>query len=91
LSNIATAGLLVTRFIGRVVAAILYNPPIRWVIQFGLFILRLIARFISTVIYGVVSWWPVSGVREILRKGLTAESKSYQDYKYAQNDGSGTA
>ncbi len=91
LRSIAMAGLFVTRLIGRVVAAILYNPPIRWVIQFGLFTLRLIARFISTVIYGIVSWWPVKGVKEVLRKGLTVESKSYQDYKYAQDDGSGGA
>lgn len=91
LRSITTAGLFVTRLIGRVVAAILYNPPLLWLIQFGLFILRLIARFISTIIYGIVSWWPVKGVRGILRKGLTVESKSYQDYKYAQNNSSGAA
>jgi hypothetical protein len=89
LRSLATAGLFVTRLIGRVIAAILYNPPISWLIEFGLFILRLIDRFIATVIYGFVSWWPVSGVSGILRKGLTAESKSYQDYKYAHNDGRG--
>jgi hypothetical protein len=54
-----------------------------WPIEAYLFILRLIARFISTVIYGLVSWWPFTGVKGTLRKGLTAESKSYQDYKYA--------
>ena len=91
LRNITNVGLFVTRLVGRVTAVILYNPPICWVIQFGLFSLRLIARFISTIIYGIVSWWPVKGVRGILRKGLTVESKSYQDYKYAQNDGSGAA
>jgi len=91
LRSITFAVLSVTRLIGRVVAAILYNPPILWLIQFGLFILRLIARFNSTIIYGIVSWWPIKGVRGILRKGLTVESKSYQDYKYAQNDGSGAA
>jgi len=91
LRSIAMAGLFIMRLIGLVVAAILYNPPIRWLIQFGLFTLRLIARFISTVIYGIVSWWPVQGVKGVLRKGLTVESKSYQDYKYAQDDGSGAA
>jgi hypothetical protein len=54
-----------------------------WPIKAHLFILRLIARFISTVIYGLVSWWPITGVKGTLRKGLNAESKSYQDYKYA--------
>jgi hypothetical protein len=90
LRSIAMAVLFVTRLIGRVVAAILYNPPIRWLIQFGLFTLRLIARFISTVIYGIVSWWLVKGVKGVLGKGLTVESKSYQDYSYAQDDNSGT-
>jgi len=88
---IKTAGLFVTRLIAWFTAWLLYNPPIRWVIQFGLFFLRLIARFISTVMYGIVSWWPVQGVKGVLRKGLTVESKSYQDYKYAQDDGSGAA
>jgi hypothetical protein len=83
LRGIATAILFITRLIGRVTAWLLYNPPIRWVIEFGLFILRLIARFIATIIYGIWSWWPVKGVKGTLRKGLTAESKSYQDYKYA--------
>jgi hypothetical protein len=83
LRSILKAVAWITRLVGRVTAWILYNPPIRWVIEFGLFILRLIARFIATIIYGIVSWWPVTGVKGTLRKGLTAESKSYQDYKYA--------
>jgi len=91
LRSIAMAGLFIMRLIGLVVAAILYNPPIRWLIQFGLFTLRLIARFISTVIYGIVSWWLVKGVKRALRKGLNVESKSYQDYSYAQDDNSGAA
>jgi hypothetical protein len=91
LRSITIAGLFITRLIGRVVAAILYNPPICWLIQFGLFTLRLIARFISTVIYGIVSGWLVKGVKGALRKGLTVESKSYQDYNYAQDDGSSAA
>jgi len=91
LKNITTAVVFVTRLIARVTAWFLYNPPIRWVVRAVLFILRLMARFISTIIYGIVSWGLIKGVREALRKGLTAESKSYQDYKYAQNDGSGAA
>jgi hypothetical protein len=82
LRSIATAILFITRLIGRVTAWLLYNPPIRWVIEFAIFMLRLIARFISTIIYGIVSWWPVTGVKGVLRKGLNVESKSYQDYKY---------
>jgi hypothetical protein len=91
LRSIAIAGLFVTRLIARPIGWLLYNPPILWVIQFGLFIHRLIARFIATIIYGIWSWWPVKGVRGTLRKGLTVESKSYQDYKYARNDRSGAA
>jgi hypothetical protein len=83
LRSIAIALLFVTRLIGRVIAWLLYNPPIRWVIQFGLFLLRLMARPISTVIYWIDSWWPITGVQGTLEKGLNTESKSYQDYKYA--------
>ena len=83
LSGIAIAIVFITRLIGRVVAFLIYNPPIRWVIEFGIFILRLMARITSTIIYGSWSWWPVTGVKGTLRKGLNAESKSYQDYKYA--------
>jgi hypothetical protein len=83
LRSIATAILFVSRLIGRVTAWLLYNPPIRWVIEFAIFILRLIARSISTIIYGIASWWPITGVKGTLKKGLNAESKSYQDYKYA--------
>jgi hypothetical protein len=83
LRSILKAIAWITRLVGRVTAWLLYNPPIRWVIEFGLFILRLMARFIAAIIYGLVSWWPVTGVKGTLRKGLTAESKSYQDYKYA--------
>jgi hypothetical protein len=91
LRNIATAVLFVTRLIAQVTAWLLYSLPIRWVVGAVLFILRLMARFISTIIYGIVSWGFIKGVRGVLRKGLTAESKSYQDYKYAQNDGGGAA
>jgi len=83
LRSIAIAIVVITRLIGRVVAFLIYNPPILWLIQFGLFILRLIARVMSSIIYHIWSWWPVTGVKGTLRKGLNAESKSYQDYKYA--------
>jgi hypothetical protein len=83
LRSILKAVAWITRIVGRVIAWILYNPPIRWVIEFGIFVLRLIARPISSIIYSFVSWWPVTGVKGTLRRGLTAESKSYQDYKYA--------
>jgi len=91
LRSIIIALLFVTRLIARATAWLLYNEPIRWVVGAVLFILRLIARSISTIIFGIVSWWPVKGVRGILRKGLISESRSYQDYKYAQDDGSGAA
>jgi hypothetical protein len=83
LRSIAIAIVVVTRFIGRVVAFLIYNPPIRWVIELGIFFLRLVARITSSIIYHIWSWWPVTGVKGTLRKGLMTESKSYQDYKYA--------
>jgi len=88
LRSITTAGLFVTRLIARPTGWLLYNLPIRWLVAAVLFSLRLIARSTSTIIYGIVSWWPVQGVRGMLKKGLTAESKSYEDYKYAQDDSS---
>jgi len=90
LRSIIIAVLFVIRLIGRVTAWLLYNEPIRWLVWAVLFTLRLIARFISTIIYGIVSWWPVKGVKGILKKGLTSESRSYQDYKYAQDDSGAT-
>lgn len=83
LKGIAFAIVVVTRFIGRVVAFLIYNPPIRWVIEFGIFFLRLMARISSSIVYHIWSWWPVTGIKGTLRKGLNTESKSYQDYKYA--------
>jgi len=83
LSSILKAIAAITRLVGRVTAWILYNPPIRWVIEFGIFVLRLIARPVSSIIYHIWSWWPVTGVRRTLDKGITTESRSYQDYKYA--------
>jgi hypothetical protein len=83
LRSITTAGLFVIRLIARPAGWLLYNLPIRWLAETVIFTLRLIARSTSTIIYGIVSWWPVQGVRGTLKKGLTTESKSYEDYKYA--------
>jgi hypothetical protein len=83
LKSIGIAILLITKLIGLIVAAILYNPPILWLLQAGLFALRLTARVISAAIYGIWAWWPLKGVRGTLKKGIIAESESYQDYKYA--------
>jgi len=86
LRNIIAVGLFITRLVAWVAAWLLYNPPISWVIEFGLFILRLTARLISTIIYLIWLWWPIQGVRRTLKRGITAESKSYRDYKYAPDD-----
>jgi hypothetical protein len=83
LKGIVIAILFITRLIARVAAWLIYLLPVRWVVGAVVFILRLVARLVSTVIYGIWSWWPVKGIRGTLRKGLTAQSKSYQDYKYA--------
>ena len=83
LSGIAFAVVVVTRFIGRVAAFLLYNPPICWVVEFAIFFLRLMARIASSIVYHIWSWWPITGVKGTLGKGLNTESKSYQDYKYA--------
>ena len=83
LKGIVIAVLFVARLIARIAAWLLYSLPVRWVAGAAVFILRLMARLISTVIYGIWSWWPIKGIRGTVRKGLTAESKSYQDYKYA--------
>ena len=91
LKGITIVVLFVTRLIARVIGWLLYSTPIRWVVGAVVFILRLMARFVSTIIYGIMSSLPIKGVRGALRKGLTAESKSYQDYEYAQNDGGGAA
>jgi hypothetical protein len=83
LKGITIVILFVTRLIARVVAWIIYSLPIRWIVAAVVFIIRLMARLISTIIYGIVSWWSTKGVRKALRRGLTAESKTYQDYNYA--------
>jgi hypothetical protein len=83
LRSILKAIAVVIRLVGGVIALVLYNPPIRWVIEFGIFVLRLIARPISTIIYWIISWWPITGPKGTLSKGVTTETRSYQDYKYA--------
>jgi hypothetical protein len=83
LKGIAIAVLFVARVIARVAAWILYLLVVRWVVGAVVYILRLIARLISTIIYGLWSWWPIKGIRGTVTKGLTTQSKSYQDYKYA--------
>jgi hypothetical protein len=83
LKGIAIAVLFVARLIARVAAWILYLLVVRWVVGAVVYILRLIARLISTIIYGLWSWWPIKGIRGTVTKGLTTQSKSYQDYKYA--------
>jgi hypothetical protein len=83
LKGIAIAVLFVMRLIARVASWLLYSLLIRWVVGAVVFILRLIARLVSAVIYGIWSWWPIKGIRGTLTKGLTTQSKSYQDYKYA--------
>jgi hypothetical protein len=83
LTSIITAGIVIIRLIARLTGWFIYNPPIRWLVGAVLFMLRLVARAISTIIYGIVSWWPFQGVGGMLKKGLTAESKTYEDYKYA--------
>jgi hypothetical protein len=83
LKGIAIAVVFVARVIARVAAWILYLLVVRWVVGAVVYILRLIARLISTIIYGLWSWWPIKGIRGTVTKGLTTQSKSYQDYKYA--------
>ena len=83
LKAIAIVTLFAIRLIARVVAWIMYSLPVRWLVAAVVFMIRLMARLISTIIYGIVSWWSTKGVRKVLRRGLTAESKTYQDYNYA--------
>jgi hypothetical protein len=83
LKGIAIAILFVARLVARIAAWLLYLLAVRWVVGAAVFILRLIARLVSTIIYGIWSWWPIKGIRGTLGKGLTTQSKSYQDYKYA--------
>jgi hypothetical protein len=83
LKGIAMAVLFIMRLVARVAAWLLYLLVVRWIVGAVVYILRLIARLVSTVIYGIWSWWPVKGIRGTLTKGLTTQSKSYQDYKYA--------
>ncbi len=91
LRELARAGLFFVRLAARLVAWIMFNAPVRWIVQMGIFLLRLAARFVSGLMYAVWSWWTLSGVRDAFSRGLTVESKSYQDYKQAQDDRSPAA
>lgn len=91
LRELIRVGLFFARLIARFIAWIVYNPPIRWLIDLGIFSLRLAARFTSGLVYAVWSWWPIGGVKDVIDKGLTVESKSYQDYKQAHHDRSPAA
>ncbi len=86
LREILRADLIIIRLIARFTAWILYNPPLRWFAGALFFSLGLIARIVSTVIYRIGATEFGKGVKEVLRKGLTVERKSYQDYKYAHDD-----
>ncbi|MFU8796583.1 MAG: hypothetical protein ACNA7X_04735 [Dehalococcoidia bacterium] len=91
LRELIRAGLFFERLGARFVAWIVYNPPVRWIVQMAIFWMRLVARFVSGLIYAVWSWWTLSGVRDAFNRGLTVESKSYQDYKQAQDNRSPAA
>ena len=91
LRELIRAALFFMRLGARFIAWIVYNPPVRWVVQLTVFSLRLAARFVSGLIYAVWSWWPIGGVRDRLRKGLTVESQSYQDYHHPHNHSSPAA
>jgi len=91
LRELIRVALFFMRLGARLVAWIVYNPPVRWIVQLAIFSLRLAARFVSGLIYAVWSWWPIGGVRDRLRKGLTVESQSYQDYHHPHNHSSPAA
>lgn len=86
LRELIRAGLFLTRLVIIPIAWLIYEPPVRWGIAAALFIITLMAHFISTIIERVWATEFVKGVRKILRRGLTAERESYQDYKYAHDD-----
>ena len=91
LRELIRVSLFFARLAARIVAWILYNPPVRWLIDLAIFSLRLSARFVSSIVYAIWSWWPLGGVRDKLRKGLTVESQSYQDYHHPHNHSSPAA
>ena len=91
LRELVQVWLFFARLAARFVAWVMYNPPVRWLIDLAIFSLRLSARFVSSIVYAVWSWWPIGGVRDKLRKGLTVESQSYQDYHHPHNHSSPAA
>ncbi|MBE0430495.1 MAG: hypothetical protein IBX67_01570 [Dehalococcoidia bacterium] len=86
LRELIRAGLFITRLVVAPLAWLIYEPPIRWAIAAALFFITLMAHFVSTAIERVWATEFVKGVRKILRRGLTVERESYQDYKYAHDD-----
>ena len=86
LRELIRAGLFITRLIVLPIAWLIYEPPIKWAIAAALFIITLMAHFVSTIIERIWATEFVKGVRKVLRRGLTAERESYQDYKYAHDD-----
>lgn len=86
LQQIARAVLFVMRLIARFIGWLLFNAPIIWVAGAAVFLLRLVAHIISTIIDRIWATEFVKGVRQALRRGLTVERDSYQDYKYAHDD-----
>ncbi|MFO7772977.1 MAG: hypothetical protein R6V59_03400 [Dehalococcoidia bacterium] len=86
LREIMRAVIFITRLIARFTAWLVYNPPLEWVARAALFIIMLVAHVISTIIDRIWMTEFGKGVREVLRKGLTVERESYQDYQYAHDD-----
>jgi hypothetical protein len=86
LKQLIRAGLFLTRLIVLPISWLIYEPPIRWVIEAALFFITLFAHLISTIIERVWATEFVKGVRKVLRRGLTTERESYQDYQYARDD-----
>ena len=86
LKQLAHAGLFLTRLIVLPIGWLLYEPPLKWVAAAALFFIMLIAHIISTIIDRIWATEFIKGVRKVLRKGLTVERESYQDYKYAHDD-----
>ena len=91
LASTSAVVILMTDLLGMPISPLLIILvfALLWPIPAMFFGLRLLMRFASSLIYALLSWWPVTGVREVLRRGLTVESQSYQDYKYAHDDSSG--
>jgi hypothetical protein len=84
--EIKRAVLFILRLVARLVGWLVFNAPIIWVAGALVFLLRLVAHIISTIIDRIWATEFVKGVRKTLRRGLTVERESYQDYKYAHDN-----